>query len=64
VPIKGKRSRQGGHDANGEIIATAGIDFKSAPNLSAAQVTARSQQIAKDLESQVKSKTKLFEQVS
>jgi iron complex outermembrane receptor protein len=52
------------HDANGEIIATAGIDFKPEPNQSDAQVTERSRQIAKELESKVKSKDKLFEPVS
>jgi iron complex outermembrane receptor protein len=52
------------HDANGKIIATAGIDFKSEPNQSEAQVTERSQRIAKDLESKVKSKEKLFESAS
>jgi hypothetical protein len=52
------------HDANGKIIATAGIDFKPEPNQSAAQVTERSQQIAKELESKVKSKEKLFESAS
>lgn len=51
------------HDANGKIIATAGIDFKPEPNQSDAQVTERSQQIAKELESKVKSKDKLFEPV-
>jgi hypothetical protein len=49
------------HDAKGKIIATAGIDFKPAPNQSDAQVTEQSQQIAKELESKVKSKEKLFE---
>jgi hypothetical protein len=49
------------HDANGKIIATAGIDFKPEPHQSDAQVTERSQQIAKELESKVKSKEKLFE---
>jgi hypothetical protein len=52
------------HDANGKIIATAGIDFKPEPNQSDAQVTERSQQIAKELESKVKSKEKLFESAS
>jgi len=52
------------HDANGKIIATAGIDFKSEPNQSDAQVTERSQRIAKELESKVKSKVKLFESAS
>jgi hypothetical protein len=52
------------HDANGKIIATAGIDFKSEPNQSDAQVTERSQRIAKELESKVKSKEKLFESAS
>jgi hypothetical protein len=52
------------HDANGKIIATAGIDFKPEPNQSDAKVTERSQQIAKELESKVTSKEKLFEPVS
>jgi len=52
------------HDAKGKIIATAGIDFKSEPNQSEAQVTERSQRIAKELESKVKSKEKLFESAS
>jgi hypothetical protein len=52
------------HDANGKTIATAGIDFKPEPNQSEAQVTERSQQIAKELESKVKSKEKLFESAS
>jgi len=52
------------HDANGTIIATAGIDFKPEPNQSDAQVTERSQQIAKVIESKVKSKEKLFEPVA
>jgi hypothetical protein len=52
------------HDARGKIIATAGIDFKPEPNQSEAQVTERSQRIAKELESKVKSKEKLFESAS
>jgi hypothetical protein len=52
------------HDSNGKIIATAGIDFKPEPNQSDAQVTERSQQIAKELESKVNSKEKLFESAS
>ena len=51
------------HDASGKIIATAGIDFKPEPNQTDAQVIERSQQIAKELESKVKSKEKLFEPV-
>ena len=49
------------HDANGKIIATAGIDFKPEPNQSEAQVTERAQQIAKEIESKVRSKERLFE---
>lgn len=52
------------HDANGKIIGTAGIDFKPEPNQSNAQVRERSVQIAKELESKVKSKEKLFEPAS
>lgn len=51
------------HDVDGEIIGTAGIDFKPDPKQSDAQVTERSQQIAKEIESKVKSKEKLFEPV-
>ena len=51
------------HDADGKIIGTAGIDFKPDPNQSDAQVTERAQQIAKEIESKVKSKEKLFEPV-
>ena len=51
------------HDAGGKIIATAGIDFKPWPDQAEAWVTERSEQIAKELESKVKSKEKLFEPV-
>jgi iron complex outermembrane receptor protein len=51
------------HDADGKVIATAGIDFKPWPDQAEAWVTERSQQIAKELESKVKSKEKLFEPV-
>jgi hypothetical protein len=51
------------HDVEGKIIATAGIDFKPEPNQTRAQVTKRSEQIAKEIESKVKSKEKLFEPV-
>jgi hypothetical protein len=49
------------HDVDGKIIATAGIDFKPEPNQTEAQITERSQQIAKEIESKAKSKAKLFE---
>jgi len=52
------------HDADGKVIAMAGIDFKPAPSQSGAQVTERSQQIANELESKIKSKEKLFEPVA
>lgn len=52
------------HDANGKIIATAGIDFKPQPNQTNAQVTQRSLQIAKELESKLKTKEQLFEPIS
>jgi len=52
------------HDAGGRIIATAGITFKPGPDQSDAQVTERSQQIAKELESKLMSKEKLFEPVN
>ena len=51
------------HDADGKVIATAGIDFKPWPDQAEAWVTDRSEQIAKELESKVKSKEKLFEPV-
>ncbi|HYY71973.1 MAG TPA: PDC sensor domain-containing protein [Candidatus Bathyarchaeia archaeon] len=51
------------HDANGKIIATAGIDFKPAPDQSDAKVTELSQQIAKELETKVTTKERLFEPV-
>jgi hypothetical protein len=51
------------HDANGKIIGTTGIDFKPDPNQSDAQVTERTKQIAKELESKIKTKEKLFETV-
>ena len=52
------------HDAHGKVIGTAGMDFKPEPDQSDAQVTERSLKIAKELESKVKSKAKLFEPVA
>lgn len=52
------------HDPNGKIIATAGIAFKPQPDQTSAQVTERSQQIAKELEAKVNTKEKLFEPIS
>lgn len=52
------------HDANGKIIATAGIDFKPQPDQTNAQVTQRSLQLAKELESKLKTKEQLFEPIS
>ena len=52
------------HDVDGKIIGTAGIDFKPDPKQSDPQVTEHSQRIAKELESKVKSKEKLFEPVA
>ena len=49
------------HDTDGKIIATAGIDFKPEPNQTDARITERSLQIAKEIESKVKSRAKLFE---
>ena len=48
------------HDAQGKIIATAGIDFKPEPNQQRASIVRRSQQIAKELEAKIQSKEKLF----
>jgi hypothetical protein len=52
------------HDASGKIIGTAGIEFKPEPNQSDVQVTKRSEQIAKEMESKVSSKGELFVPVS
>jgi hypothetical protein len=52
------------HDASGKIIATAGLEFRPEPNQSDVQVSERSQQIAKEMESKVTTKGKLFETVS
>jgi len=52
------------HDAEGKIIATAGIDFKAWPDQAEAWVTDRSLQIAREIESKIKSKQKLFEPVA
>jgi hypothetical protein len=52
------------HDAEGKIIATAGIDFKAWPDQAEAWVTDRSLQIAREIESKIKSKQKLFQPVA
>ena len=52
------------HDINGKIIGTAGIDFKPRAGQTGAEVTQRSLQIAKELESQLRSKKQLFELIS
>jgi hypothetical protein len=51
------------HDASGKIIATAGLEFRPEPNQSDVQVSERSRQIAKEMESKVTTKGKLFETV-
>jgi iron complex outermembrane receptor protein len=51
------------HDADGKVIATAGIDFKPWPDQAEAWVTDRSRQIAREIESKIKSKEKLFQPV-
>jgi len=52
------------HDSTGKVIATAGLDFKPEPNQTTDQITQRSLQIAKELDSRLPSKEKLFEPVS
>ena len=49
------------HDAAGNIIATAGLDFKPEPNQTDEQITKRAIQVAKELESKLPSKDKLFD---
>ena len=49
------------HDSAGKIIATAGIDFKPEPDQQETKIVERAQQIAKELESKIKSKEKMFE---
>ncbi len=51
------------HDNKGKIIATAGMDFKPEPGQTAAQITERSLQIAKEIEARIKTKESLFEPV-
>jgi len=52
------------HDSTGRVIAAAGLDFRPEPNQTDDQVTRRSLQIAKELDSNLPSKDKLFEPVS
>ncbi len=52
------------HDSKGKVIATAGLDFKPEPNQTTDQITQRSLQIAKELDSRLPSKDKLFEPAS
>ena len=49
------------HDSEGKIIATAGITFKPEPAQREEKIVERAQQIAKELESKIKSKEKMFE---
>jgi len=50
------------HDVDGRIIATAGLDFKPEPGQNATQVRERSQKIAREVESKIKSKEMLFQE--
>ena len=52
------------HDAAGKIIATAGLDFKPEPGQTDEQITKGAVQVAKELESKLPSKAKLFDSVS
>ena len=49
------------HDSAGKIIATAGIAFKPEPGQQERKIVERAQQIAKELESKIKSKEEMFE---
>ena len=49
------------HDGNGKIIAAVGMDFKPAAGQTKESVVKQGQQIVAEMESQVRSKNKLFE---
>ena len=49
------------HDRSGNIIGTAGIDFRRDSQSELAKITARAKQIGAELEAKLKSKAKMFE---
>jgi hypothetical protein len=49
------------HDSTGSIIGIAEMDFKPEPGQERAKIAERAKQIAKELESQLTSKEKMFE---
>jgi hypothetical protein len=49
------------HDSTGKVIGAVGIGFKSAPGQTEASVTKLALKIAAEMESQIPSKTRLFE---
>ena len=49
------------HDSTGSIIGVAGMDFKPEPRQERSKIAERAKQIAKELESQLTSKEKMFE---
>lgn len=50
------------HDASGKTIAVVGMDFKPEPGQTKRSVVKQGRQIVSDMEKQVSSKAKLFEQ--
>ena len=52
------------HDAGGKTIGTAGMDFKPKPQQEQTTVVNQAQEIAKELESKIQSKERLFEPAS
>ena len=51
------------HDGSGQIIGTAGMDFRRDSDSEQAKVTERAKQIGAELEAKLKSKAKMFESV-
>lgn len=51
------------HDSTGSIIGIAGMDFKPRPGQDRAGIAERAKLVAKELESQITSKEKMFESV-
>ena len=52
------------HDSNGQRVGTVGMDFKPEPRQEQAKVIERAKQIAKELESRIITKERLFEPTS
>ncbi len=51
------------HDATGKLIGTVGLDFKPEPNQKESEVMELARQIVREMETQIPTKTKLFEPV-